>query len=168
MKTKKITSSMEDYLEAIFNLGQEKNFVRVKDIARKMGVKMPTVTSMLKNLRDRGFVHYEKYEFVELTESGNEVGKDMSSRHELLFTFLKDILKIDLVTADEDACRMEHALSAATLESLIDFMEFLQTCPRVGMEWIDRFEEFRNSGKDIKKFMERAIGSSCSVKKDLI
>ncbi len=58
---KPLTSVMEDYLEAIFDLDRNKSFVRVKDIAQKMDIKMPTVSSMLKSLKDRGLVNYEKY-----------------------------------------------------------------------------------------------------------
>jgi len=54
MAEKPLTSVMEDYLEAIFDLDQEKKFIRVKDIAKRMDVKMPTVSSMLKTLNERG------------------------------------------------------------------------------------------------------------------
>ena len=90
---KPLTPVMEDYLEAIFDLDQEKRVVRVKDIAKRMDVKMPTVSSMLKTLNDRGMVNYEKYEYVELTDDGADVGKEIRRRHELLLKFLMDILK---------------------------------------------------------------------------
>ena len=67
---KPLTSVMEDYLEAIFDLDKQKKVVRVKDIAKRLNVKMPTVTSMLKTLSKRELVHYEKYEYVEPTEKG--------------------------------------------------------------------------------------------------
>jgi DtxR family transcriptional regulator, Mn-dependent transcriptional regulator len=143
---KPITSTMEDYLEAIFDLDRNKKVVRVKDIAKKMDVKMPTVTSMLRTLNDRGLVNYEKYEYVELTDSGADVGREIRRRHQVFFRFLTDILKIDLKTADEEACKMEHTLSLATLESLTDFMEFIQACPRAGDSWLHFFEEFRKVG----------------------
>ena len=81
---KPLTSVMEDYLEAIFDLDQEKKFIRVKDIAKRMDVKMPTVSSMLKTLNDREMVNYEKYEYVELTKDDEDVGKEMRRRHEIL------------------------------------------------------------------------------------
>ena len=65
--SKKLTPVMEDYLETIYELDQGKKVVRVKDIAQSLGVKMPTVTRMLKTLRDRELVAYQKYEYVELT-----------------------------------------------------------------------------------------------------
>jgi DtxR family Mn-dependent transcriptional regulator len=144
---KPLTSVMEDYLEAMFDLDKEKRAVRVKDIAERMGVKMPSVTSMLKSLAERGLVDYEKYEYVELTRAGKKVGKEIRRRHEILLRFLTEILKVDFSEADEDACRMEHALSAATLDSLTDFIEFIQTCPRAGESWLSFFEEYRRLGR---------------------
>jgi DtxR family transcriptional regulator, Mn-dependent transcriptional regulator len=143
---KPLTSTMEDYLEAIFDLDKDKKVVRVKDIAKRLDVKMPTVTSMLKTLSDRGLVNYEKYEYVELTDSGTKVGREMRRRHQILFKFLTGILHIDAIIADDEACKMEHTLSVATLASLTDFMIFIQTCPRAGESWLHYFEEFRAVG----------------------
>jgi DtxR family transcriptional regulator, Mn-dependent transcriptional regulator len=157
---KPLTSVMEDYLEAIYELEDEKRFVRVKDIAQRMDVKMPTVTSMLKTLRDRGLVNYEKYEYVELTKSGVGVGKEMHRRHGILRDFLSKVLKIDMATADEDACKMEHALSPATLDSLIDFMAFINECPRAGNKWLQHFEEYRQEGLRPDICKERSVDFS--------
>ena len=55
-----LTPTMEDYLEAIYNISQGKRVVRVKNIAKEVGVKMPTVTNMLKSLSQKGFIDYER------------------------------------------------------------------------------------------------------------
>ena len=144
---KPLTVAMEDYLEAIFDLDKTKKVVRVKDIAKQLNVKMPTVTSMLKTLRERNLVHYEKYEYVELTPEGEAVGKEIDRRHRILQRFLIEILRVKPVQADEEACKMEHAFSRETLDKLVDFMEFIQTCPRTGESWLDRFDEFRIHGR---------------------
>ncbi|WP_319406557.1 metal-dependent transcriptional regulator [uncultured Desulfosarcina sp.] len=144
---KPLTSVMEDYLEAIFDLDKEKRVVRVKDIAKRMNVKMPTVSSMLKSLNTRGLVNYEKYEYVELTKDGMGVGQEMRRRHGILLKFLTEILKIDHSTADEEACKMEHTLSASTLGNLTDFMAFIQVCPRTGEDWLQFFDDYRLHGK---------------------
>jgi DtxR family Mn-dependent transcriptional regulator len=102
---KALTTVMEDYLEAIFDLDKEKKVVRVKDIAKRMNVKMPTVSSMLKTLSERGLVNYERYEYVDLTKEGADVGKEMRRRHGILLRFLTEVLKIDFETANEEACR---------------------------------------------------------------
>ncbi|VBB43341.1 Iron (Metal) dependent repressor, DtxR family [uncultured Desulfatiglans sp.] len=164
---KPLTSVMEDYLEAIFDLSQDKRVIRVKDIARRMDVKMPTVTSMLKTLNERGMVHYEKYEYVELTEEGVSVGREMRRRHEILREFLTEILRVDFATADEDACKMEHALSPAALDSLTDFIEFIRTCPRTGESWLNYFEEYRLHGHRPDKCQARSTSFSCEFKHQL-
>jgi DtxR family Mn-dependent transcriptional regulator len=145
---------MEDYLEAIFNLDKEKRVVRVRDIAKKLGVRMPTVTSMLKTLNKRELIDYEKYEYLELTEKGKAVGKEIHRRHCVLRTFLTDILNIDTKIADEEACMMEHAVSASTLDRLVAFMEFVQSCPRAGANWLDRFDTYTEQGRDKTKCIE--------------
>jgi DtxR family Mn-dependent transcriptional regulator len=86
---KPLTPAMEDYLEAIYNLGREKRAIRVKDIAKRLDVKMPTVTSMLNTLGDRGFVDYQKYEYIELTKKGHRVGKEINRRHKVLLGFFQ-------------------------------------------------------------------------------
>ena len=116
---KPLTSTMEDYLEAIFNLGKEKRVVRVRDIAGRLGVKMPTVTNMLKTLREGGLVDYEKYEYLELTDKGADVGREIHRRHHVLRGFLTDILSVKPDRADEEACKMEHAVSTSTLDRFV-------------------------------------------------
>ena len=152
---KSLTPAMENYLEAIFNLSREKRVVRVKDIAKRLGVKMPTVTSMLKTLSERGLIDYEKYEYLELTEKGSGVGEEIDRRHHVLRSFLTDILKIDFEKADEEACKMEHAISSSTLERFIEFMEFIQFCPRVGLDWLEYFDEYRLHGQERDKCLAR-------------
>ncbi|WP_457553992.1 metal-dependent transcriptional regulator [Desulfobacula sp.] len=161
---KSLTSVMENYLEAIFNLDQEKKVVRVKDIAKRMNVKMPTVSSMLKNLNNKGLVNYEKYEYIELTKDGADVGKEIWRRHKILLKFLTEILQIEFKIADEEACKMEHTLSSASLDSLIDFMEFIQTCPRTGESWLHYFKEYQLHGRNPEKCQARSEAFSCEFK----
>lgn len=158
---KPLTSVMEDYLEAIFDLDKEKKVVRVKDIAKRLDVKMPTVTSMLKTLSKRRLVHYEKYEYVELTDKGSEVGGEIHRKHMVLRRFLTDILNIELNTADKEACKMEHALSAGTLDSITDFMAFIQACPRVGEDWLERFKEYRREPWSPDKCVKQSERFAC-------
>ena len=150
-----LTPTMEDYLEAIYTLSQEKRVVRVKDIANKLGVKMPTVTSMLKTLSDKGMIAHEKYEYLELTRKGTNIGRQIDHRHQILKSFLSSILQINQDQADEDACKMEHAVSPTTLERIVEFMEFIENCPRSGSDWLDLFGEYRRHEIPREKCLER-------------
>jgi len=158
----RLTSTMEDYLETIFNLGEEKKVVRVKNIAKSMKVKLPSVTSMLNTLSQKGLVSHEKYEYVELTREGLKVAREVARYHKTIFNFFSNILKVDSKTADEDACRVEHAVSPATFKKLIAFMEFIEICPRTGPDWLDSFDEYCQGGSSkeeraerMKNFMEK-------------
>ncbi|MBW1902505.1 MAG: metal-dependent transcriptional regulator [Deltaproteobacteria bacterium] len=158
MATQHLTPTMEDYLEAIYSISKEKRVVRVKNIAKKIGVKMPTVTNMLKSLSQKGFIDYEKHEFLELTQTGRKVGKEIDRRHQIIRNFLTDILKIDAVVADEEACKMEHGMSTETLDRLTQFIDFIQVCPRTGPNWLESFDEYRLEGINPDKRLDRLKG----------
>jgi DtxR family Mn-dependent transcriptional regulator len=146
---------MEDYLESILELEQSKQYARVKDIAQKMHVKLPTVTSMLNTLQKRSLVSHGKYEYVTLTRKGREIASEILRRHTILKKFLTDILNIDAATADEDACRMEHAVSPDTLERIVKFMEFIEACPRGGVDLLKNFDSYSRHEHSDEKRLEQ-------------
>ncbi|MDC7219536.1 MAG: metal-dependent transcriptional regulator [Spirochaetales bacterium] len=126
MKNKKLTSSLEDYLEAIYILENKHRVARVKDIAAHLGVQMPSVTGALRNLRERGLVVYEKNSYINLTAEGLERAEKITGKHILLKGFLQNILMADENEADEEACRIEHAISQETAEKLENLITFVQ------------------------------------------
>ncbi len=121
-KSMSLTESMEDYLEAIYEIEQSKKVVRVRDVARKLGVTMPSVNGALKNLEAKGLINHEKYEYIELTKAGASCAAQISENHQLIATFLHDILGVDVATAEQDACKLEHDLSVKTLDKLTDYI----------------------------------------------
>ena len=123
-----LTSIMEDYIEVIFELNREKATIRVKDIAKRLQVKMSTVTSMLKVLNDRGLVYYRKYECVRITRAGIAKGREIRRRHDILLAFLTEVLGIDYPVADREACRLEHATGPETISRLDDLTVFVREC----------------------------------------
>ena len=118
-----LSESMENYLEAIFEIEKIKYVVRVRDVAKKLGVTMPSVNGALKNLEAKGLISHKKYEYIELTKAGASQASKISSRHHTISKFLKNILGVDRETAEHEACKIEHDLSARTLEKLSDFVE---------------------------------------------
>ena len=141
------TAGMEDYVETIANLADKNKVVRVRDIAKRMNIKMPSVTEALKNLSKHGFVNHEKYEYVELTSEGNKLAYKVRSQHNILFNFLTGILNISPLIADKDACRMEHVVSPPTLNKLLSFIEFVRTCPLGEPDWLRNFEYYSQHGQ---------------------
>ena len=92
---------------------------------------------------------------MELTSKGKRIAKDICHRHVVLRDFLSGILNVDIKTAEEDACKMEHAVSPVTLEKFVKFMEFVESCPRGGSEWLQRFDEYQQYGRTEDECLER-------------
>lgn len=141
-----LTSSLEDYLEAILFVVRQKRVARVRDIADRIGVGMPSVTAALKTLAARKLVNYDPYQAVTLTDRGCELAEEISRRHYALRRFLTDVLGLDGAAAEANACRMEHAVDDELLERLTRFAEFIRRCPRAGEDWIRQFAEHCQAG----------------------
>jgi len=136
---KKLTRSQEDYLEAILHLVRRQQVARVRDIAKRLGVGMSSVTAALKGLARRGLVNYDPYQLITMTDRGREAAEEISNRHDLLQGFLTDVLGMDAPEAADSACRLEHAVGPVVLERLEKFAEFIRGCPRAGADWIESF-----------------------------
>lgn len=117
-----VTQSLEDYLETIYLLIKDTGSACVRDVAKSMGVKMPSVVKALHELKSLELVTQEPYAPIELTKKGESIAKSVLARHELLKSFLVS-LGVSPKTADEDACRMEHILSVETLEKIRRYIE---------------------------------------------
>ena len=141
------SASMEDYLEAIAQLGQRSRAVRVKQLSDKLGVKMPSVTSALKKLSEQALVEHERYGHIKLTAAGRKLARDVIGRHEALTRFFGHALGIDRKTAEEDACKIEHVISPVSMERLTKFVEFIQACPQGGTNFPSRYGYYLKHGK---------------------
>jgi Mn-dependent DtxR family transcriptional regulator len=113
----KIHASGEDYLEAVLVLKQEKGMVRSVDLARHMGFSKPSISHAVGVLRDGGFLTMDKDGFLHLTDIGREVAEKIYERH-LFFTQQLIAAGVDRETAEQDACRIEHAISETSFEKL--------------------------------------------------
>lgn len=134
-----LSESLEDYLETIFLLIRERAVARSRDIAARLRVNKSSVTGALQALAERALVNYEPYGYITLTPAGAAAAQKVLRRHEALRDFLVQVLSIDAAEADANACRMEHAVSKAVVDRLVEFAEFVETCPRAGAKWIHGF-----------------------------
>ncbi|MCP2604636.1 metal-dependent transcriptional regulator [Candidatus Aminicenantes bacterium AH-873-B07] len=147
MKINYLTKSTEDYLETILVLSLEKRVVRIKDLAEHLNVKRPSVVSAVKYLKKKNLVKHEHYGYVELTEKGKALAKSIYKRHKALYKFLHNFLGIHSSIAEKDACRIEHFLTPETMERILKFIEFIETCPRREPNWLSNFYHFVKTGK---------------------
>ena len=113
----KIQESAENYLETILMLGHTKPHVRSIDIANELDFSKPSVSVAMKNLRQNGYIQVNGNGYITLTDAGRKIAETMYERHTMLSSWLV-YLGVDQKTAVEDACRMEHVLSADSFEAI--------------------------------------------------
>jgi|LSQX01.3.fsa_nt_gb Mn-dependent DtxR family transcriptional regulator len=122
-----LTQSLEDYLEAIKIIENEKGIVRVKDIGDFLNVKSPSVVSALNTLSSKGYIKQEKYSNVHLTSKGRKKAEKIYQKHLVIVKFLTQILKVPLSIAKKDACKIEHVISKETYEKILSLLEERET-----------------------------------------
>jgi DtxR family transcriptional regulator, Mn-dependent transcriptional regulator len=140
-KKVKLTPSLEDYLEAILQLEEKNRVARVKDIADKLSVQMPSVTGALKNLKSKGMIEYEKNSFINLTPKGSEIAHAVLSKHEILVSFLQEGLLLDSDLAQEEACKIEHSIGQDTARRIKNLTNYLS-------------EQFEENTVDLEKIIQ--------------
>ena len=125
----KLTKSIEDYIEVMYNLKKAKGTIRVTDIAEELGVKPSSVVEAVNKISKMKLVSREKYGEIKLTEMGIQIAEDIIHKHNTLKKFL-DVLNVDDATAEEEACAMEHILSISTINKIEKFTEFIESCQK--------------------------------------
>ena len=130
------STRMEDYLEIISELGELKGYATTLDISRYMNVSAPSVTKMLQRLDEGGFLEYEKYHGINLTEKGENVAEGIRLKHGILLEFF-EILGIEYDMTNQDTEGIEHHLNPKTIKRLRKFITFIKSDPKI-------MENFRN------------------------
>lgn len=129
------TTSVEDYLEVTYELMREKGYARAVDISKYLGVKSPSVTSMLQRLHRMGLVVYERYRGITLTAKGERLARSVKERHLVITQFLR-ILGVGENIANSDAEGIEHHVHAITIDRITRFVDFV----RKNQAWFETFE----------------------------
>ena len=123
-----LTMANEDYLECIVRIEAEEpdqgaDGIRSVEIAQRLDVSKASVNKAIASLKSQGMVEQAHYGKVRLTEEGRSIGAAVWRRHRMLRAFLTDELGVEFNRADEEACKMEHALSEDTMDRWIAHME---------------------------------------------
>ena len=144
---KKLSASLEDYLEAIYNLSREPKVARSKDIAQVLQVSRASVTGALKLLRDKGLINYKPYSFITLTEKGTRQAQEVVRRHTIIESFFVNVLGVQKQAARCAACKAEHALGPEVISRLLNFTEFAEKSHLQGADITSEFKKFCRSRK---------------------
>ena len=117
-----LQESGQMYLETILVLSKELPAVRSIDVVEHMGYSKPSVSRAMSLLKSGGFIRVDEDGYITLTEDGRQVAETIFERHNVLTRALM-MLGVDSETANEDACRMEHAISDQSIAAIKNFIE---------------------------------------------
>ena len=156
-KGNNLSASLEDYLEAIFNLAGESGTARSKDIAKTLSVAKSSVTGALRLLAKKELVNYKPYGYVTLTDSGLAEAARVARKHNIIKSFFVNILGVDTDLAQEAACKAEHVLGPAVISRLLDFTAFLNEISRKSCPVADEFKKFSKNRLQNSDFSRKEI-----------
>ena len=140
-----LSPSMQHYLRTIYELRGAHGHVRVTDIAGRLGVGKAAVSLALRGLVERELVRHQHYQVVELTEAGSVEARRVMARFTILRQFLEKVLGVSPPLADRDACLMEHYVSSATVDRLVDMIRFFEQQDAGGRQMVDRFRAYHRA-----------------------
>ena len=143
----KPSQTAEDYLERIHELIEEKGYARVVDIASSLDVKQASVTNMVQKLDEMGYLNYQKYRGLVLTEEGRTIALAIQKRHEMLSRFFS-LFGIDAATQQSDIEGIEHHLSSKTMDMLTSLTDFFEQHPDTLKAFHRHFAQRRKSIDD--------------------
>ena len=123
MSEKKLSASIEDYLETIYEQLEKTHKIKAVDIAKKMNISRASVTEALQKLAQKDYIVYEKNHPIELTEKGVDIAKEVMHKHRVLCDFFTKILKIDYTEAEINACRIEHVITQEAFDKIAELVK---------------------------------------------
>lgn len=140
--------TIEDYVELIYILQNKDEKVHTNSIASALDINPASVTEIFQKLSGEGYIDYEKYSGVTLTQKGKKIAISTKKKHDTLKNFLT-ILGINEKIANVDACKIEHVVNSETMERLTKFVEFVHQ-KKEGSRWVDHFKYFYESGEYVE------------------
>ena len=114
---KNLTKSIEDYIEAIYMIEQEKENIKSVDIAYRLGVSKPAVNKAMNELNSLNLIEKSNYSNIVLTDEGRKLAKKIYDKHTLIYEFLLSI-GVSKENANIDCCKIEHVISEETAECM--------------------------------------------------
>lgn len=118
----KSNESQEMYLEVIYDIEQNNQVIRSVDIAKELGYSKPSINRAINRLKEDGFISQEPYGHITMTQEGREIAKRIKNRHIYLTEYLMLSLGLSRETAEADACRIEHVVSAETMDAVRKYL----------------------------------------------
>lgn len=123
------TQDVEEYLEAILDILNEKEIAKTNDLSQILKVSPSSVTEVLQRLSKNELIIYEPYKGVKLTDKGLVIATKIKRKHRIIEVFLKDYLRINPENIHAEACKMEHCVSDEITDALCKLLGGPEKCP---------------------------------------
>ena len=133
-----LSSSLEDYLECVYNIINTNGSVKAIDISKELNVSRASVTEALNKLAKKEYINYGRYEMISITDSGIKKAKEIINKHNIIQSFFENVLGVENTEATEIACRIEHIISENILSKLSDFTEYCKNEPELLNQYKNR------------------------------
>lgn len=117
-----ISKSLEEYLKTIYVLKKQNGNVRVTDIANYMNCSKPSVNKAINSLKDNGYLNYEAYGTIEMTEKGENLAKKILETYDIVYLFLKEVLGLESKEAEKEAEKIKLSMNDNTINSLAKYI----------------------------------------------
>lgn len=140
-----LSPSHEHYLRAIWEVRSRRGYARLTDVARELEVAPATLSVGLRPLMARGMLAHDEARFLVLSPEGEQVAREVHHRFTVLRTFLRDVLRVPAERADDEACRLEHDVSAETAERFVDLLKLLQEDGEMNRQFHLRFDTYHRA-----------------------
>lgn len=149
-----LTQSLENYLKAVYEICKLQKAARIKDIANYLKIGASSTSEAIKVLADKKYVNYTPYGIITLSAKGKKKAEEKITRHQTICRFLREVLLVDEADIEENAEKIEYAVSQDVLDKFIRFLTFMQTCSCKEPKWIKSYKYYSINGE---------MQSKCSV-----
>lgn len=160
MNKNNLTASKENYIKAIYEIVKQKQAARVKDISKTLEIGPSSVTEALKKLSDEGYVNYEQYGVITLTDEGTQIAKHLENRNKIICDFLSNFLLVEEENIEESARQIEYGIKGNLLEKFVSFFHFTQTCPCKEPKWLKAYKSYTLNNNAVNEKCSKCI-SDC-------
>lgn len=126
-----LSSSLEDYLECVYNRINNNGSVKAIDISKELNVSRASVTEALNKLARKEYINYGRYEMISITDLGVKKAQEIINKHNVIQSFFEDVLGVDKDEATQIACRIEHIITENILEKLSSFNNYCNKQPKL-------------------------------------
>lgn len=151
MKKNKLSVSKKNYIKVISEIVHEKQAARVKDISGRLDIGASSVTEALKSLSEEGYVNYEPYGIITLSQKGQNIAGELQERHRITCDFLKNVLLVEDKYLDESAQQIEYGIEGNLLDKFVNFFHFTQICPCKNPKWLQGYKNYTLNGNSVNE-----------------